>query len=55
MKLGTYKKINITLGIRMKKILEACHPDTVLGCGGYFDKYKNKYDFKVIFSRGFKL
>ena len=34
-----------------KKILViACHPDDeVLGCGGYLDKYKDKYKFKVIF------
>ena len=36
--------------MKKKILIIACHPDDeTLGCGGYLDKYKNKYKFKVIF------
>jgi LmbE family N-acetylglucosaminyl deacetylase len=36
--------------MKKKVLIIACHPDDeILGCGGFLDKYKNQYKFKVIF------
>ena len=36
--------------MKKKVLIIACHPDDeILGCGGFLDKYKKKYSFKVIF------
>lgn len=36
--------------MKKKILIIVAHPDDeVLGCGGFISKYKNKYDFKVIF------
>lgn len=36
--------------MKKKVLIIAGHPDDeVLGCGGFLDKYKNKYEFKVVF------
>ena len=36
--------------MKKKVLIFAGHPDDeVLGCGGFLDKYKNKYEFKVVF------
>ena len=36
--------------MKKKVLIIGCHPDDeILGCGGFLDKYKNQYKFKVIF------
>ena len=45
--LGIFKD---NLNMKKKILIIVAHPDDeVLGCGGFISKYKNKYDFKVIF------
>lgn len=36
--------------MKKKVLIIACHPDDeILGCGGFLDRYKKVYSFKVIF------